>query len=338
MRPATRNHPLPPAPAGQQRVALDQPYNYPIGLRLALVVSVISQMDLRGNDAFATFCKTLVHDGEWPQADHKNQPHLTRLYEHLVEDARAWANAKFPGFRLGDKPALRKAVRRFLVDNLMARGTLEDAPPPPPPPPAHAEDLAKLRHLLMDGYVTLEGYFRLFCSLRDAMLRVPEIAALVDYIGPNPKKVYEKLTELFPTIKKVACKVKKARNLVTTRNCALEISGLRDVTPREPWTKLDWLKPKLSTPWRYHPSLLWHQVFVDAFTVRPKEVIKGERVIWDTTHHQPKQMFPSENASIGKYPVFMVYLAVHPKFGLRAYFPCSGELIFVYAFVCLCTE
>lgn len=68
----------------------------------------------------------------------------------------------------------------------------------------------------------------------------------------------------------------------------------------------------------------FNQWWIDAFTVDPQKLLNGMSGLWEHGRPQPVVKTDIENASPGKLPTVMVYIAVHPKFGTHAFFPYHG--------------
>jgi len=79
-----------------------------------------------------------------------------------------------------------------------------------------------------------------------------------------------------------------------------------------------------STPFYWNPDFFHRQWFIDAFTVDPADIVADRTGI--SIKGEPQPIMESEIAhmTVGRLPKVMVYIAIHEKRGVHAFFAYHG--------------
>lgn len=110
------------------------------------------------------------------------------------------------------------------------------------------------------------------------------------------------------------------------QNCAKQVLGRQPVTfPQFYKTEPEALRcfvPGYEFLW--NPKWSENQWWIDAFTCDPRLLGRAFKCIRFRGDPPPVQQNDILNASVGRLPVMMVYIAVHQEFGTRIYYPYHG--------------
>ena len=77
--------------------------------------------------------------------------------------------------------------------------------------------------------------------------------------------------------------------------------------------------------YKWKPTNAHNQWWIDAFTCDPRVLWKGMKGVQFVGDPAPVAQNDILNASVGRLPVMLVYICVHPKHGTRIFYPCHGR-------------
>ena len=110
------------------------------------------------------------------------------------------------------------------------------------------------------------------------------------------------------------------------QNCAKQVLGRQAVTFPSFYKTEDGAKRCFAPGYQYmwDPINGKQQWWIDAFTCDPRALGQQQKAILFKDSPAPVAMNDMLNASVGRLPVMLVYIAVHQHYGTRIFYPYHG--------------